>query len=207
MFVNCFVQQVPKTWVPISLRGDLLLCTSLLALWQSIVRHFYLNLQENSRKMLLLCLLETSMEKRKTPYFFLSIFNTLQKLYFENIQGIFFFKFDRIVMKLSPVVLACEYSRLTSPVGMFRKRDVCVSERKSGDEWARDDCIRRLRSSIFLLKLDTIIMKLNAKRKSYLHEFCFLTSFSKRKIWFIYRRGFLCLLKSSFASRRSVHQT
>ena len=46
----------------------------------------------------------------------------------------FFFKFDRIVVKLAPVVLACEYSGLSSPVGMFRKRDVCVSEPKSGEE-------------------------------------------------------------------------
>lgn len=81
----CFVQQVPKTWVPISLRGDLLLCTSLLALWQSIVRHFYLNLQENPRKMLLLRLLETSMEKKEDPLFFSWSFNTLRKLYFEDV--------------------------------------------------------------------------------------------------------------------------
>ena len=46
----------------------------------------------------------------------------------------FFFKFDRIVVKLAPVVLACEHSGLSSPVGMFRKRDVCVSEPKSGEE-------------------------------------------------------------------------
>lgn len=74
------------------------------------------------------------MEKKEYPLFFSWSFNTLQKLHFENIQGIFFFKFDRIVMKLTPVVLACEYSRLSSPVGMFRKRDVCVSEPKSGEE-------------------------------------------------------------------------
>ena len=72
--------------------------------------------------------------KKGRPLTFFLVINTVQKLYFENIQGIFFFQFDRIVMKLSPVVLACEYSRLTSPVGMFRKRDVCVSERKSGEE-------------------------------------------------------------------------
>lgn len=144
----CFVQQVPKTWVPISLRGDLLLCTSLQALWQSMVRHFCLNLQENPRKMLLLLLLETSVEKKEDPLFFSWSFITLLKLYFENIRGIFF-KFDHIVMKLTPVVLACEYSRPSSPVGMFRKRDVCVSEPKSCEEWARDDCIRRLWLSIF----------------------------------------------------------
>lgn len=107
-----------------------MLCTSLLALWQSIVRRFYLNLQENPRKMLLLRLVETSMEKKEDPLFFLWSFNILLKLYFEKVQGIFFFKFDRIVMKLTPVILACEYSRLPSPVGMFRKRDVCVSEPK-----------------------------------------------------------------------------
>lgn len=206
---GCFVQQVPKTWVPISLRGDLLLCTSLLALWQSIVRHFYLNLQENPRKMLLLRLLETSMEKKEDPLFFSWSFNTLRKLYFEDVWCTrHCFQLCRIVMKFTPVVLACEYSRLSSPVGMFRKRDVCVSEPTSCEEWARDDCICRLWLSIFFsLKLETIILKLNGKRKRYLRVFCFLTSFSKRKIWFIYRRGFLCLLKSSFASRRSVHQT
>lgn len=154
----CFVQQVPKTWVPISLRGDLLLCTSLLALWQSIVRHFYLNLQENPRKMLLLRLLETSMEKKEDPVFFSWSFNTLLKLYFEDVwctRHLFstLTVFDRIVMKLTPVVLACEYSRLSSPVGMFRKRDVCVSEPTSGEEWARDDCIRRLWLSIFLIEI------------------------------------------------------
>lgn len=46
----------------------------------------------------------------------------------------FVFNFDRIVMKLTPVALAYEYIRLSSPVGMFRKRDVCVSEPKSGEE-------------------------------------------------------------------------
>ena len=81
-------------------------------------------------------------------------------------------------MKLTPVISACKYSRLPPPVGMFRKRDVCVSEPKSGEETT----VFTGYGCLFLLKLETIIMKLNAKRKSYLHVFCFLTSFSKRKI-------------------------